>query len=287
MSSLRKRCLLFLIGFLVMGASAQAQKQDAKSESLPPVIVQGAMPIEVEVLVKRLENPTEEKVGGWTFWRGTIGGYPVIVSKTLKGMSNTAAATAIAIERFKPAAIINQGTAGGHDARLKVFDIVVGEYAVNLGAFKTPYRKPGERSDSVEWVPMDLLASEGSAGEDPNARTMRRFKADEQLLAVADKVRNLYRKGQVIRGVIGSSDIWNSELDRISRFHQQFHTSVEEMETVSAAQIAGFFNVPFLGVRVLSNNITNEGKYDGTTALACQEYVFEVVKAYISSKLKR
>ena len=287
MSSLRKRCLLFLIGFLVMGASAQAQKQDAKSESLPPVSVQGAMPIEVEVLVKRLENPTEEKVGGWTFWRGTIGGYPVIVSKTLKGMSNTAAATAIAIERFKPAAIINQGTAGGHDARLKVFDIVVGEYAVNLGAFKTPYRKPGERSDSVEWVPMDLLASEGSAGEDPNARTMRRFKADEQLLAVADKVRNLYRKGQVIRGVIGSSDIWNSELDRISRFHQQFHTSVEEMETVSAAQIAGFFNVPFLGVRVLSNNITNEGKYDGTTALACQEYVFEVVKAYISSKLKR
>ena len=27
----------------------------------------------------------------------------------------TAAATAIAIERFKPAAIINQGTSGGHD----------------------------------------------------------------------------------------------------------------------------------------------------------------------------
>ncbi len=281
--SLQKLFFVLLLGLLLASRGAHAQKQVA---SLPPVIVQGAMPIEVEILIKRLENTKEEKVGGWTFWRGTVDGYPVIVSKTLKGMSNTAAATAIAIERFKPAAIINQGTAGGHDSQLKVFDIVVGEYAVNLGAFKTPYRKSGEGSDSVEWVPMDLLASEGSAGEDPNARTMRRFKADEHLLAAADKVRASYRKGQVVRGVIGSSDVWNSELDRINRFHKQFNTSVEEMETASAAQIAGFFNVPFLGIRVLSNNITNGGKYDGTTALACQEYVFEVVKAYISTKLK-
>ncbi len=263
----------------------QAQKA-LNAEPLRPVIVQGAMPIEVELLVKRLENASEEKVGGWMFWRGTVNGYPVVVSKTLKGMSNTAAATAIAIERFKPVAIINQGTAGGHDTKLNVFDIVIGEAAVNLGAFKTGVRQSGQGSYSVEWVPMDLLASEGSAGEDPNARTMRRFNADEQLLAVADKVKDSYRKGKVVRGVIGSSDVWNSELDRINRFHKQFGTSVEEMETASAAQIAKFFNVPFLGIRVLSNNITNNGKYNGTTALACQEYVFEVVKAYVAIRGK-
>jgi adenosylhomocysteine nucleosidase len=278
---------MLLTGLLLIGGVAQSQKKGLKVEPLRPVIVQGAMPIEVEALVKGLENPTTEKVGGWVFWRGTVNGYPVIVSKTLKGMSNTGAATAIAIERFKPVAIINQGTAGGHDSQLKVFDIVVGEYSVNLGAFKTSHRQSGQGSDSVEWVPMDLMASEGSAGEDPNARTMRRFKADEQLLAAADKVRSSYSKGQVVRGIIGSSDVWNSEIDRIARFHKQFNTSAEEMETASAAQIAGLFNVPFLGIRVLSNNITNGGKYDGTTALACQEYVFEVVKAYVATKLKR
>lgn len=278
--------MALLIGMLLIGG-VRAQKKDSQAEPLRPVIVQGAMPVEVELLVKRLENASEEKVGGWTFWRGMVNGYPVVVSKTLKGMSNTAAATAIAIERFKPVAIINQGTAGGHDAKLNVFDIVIGEAAVNLGAFKTGVRQAGQGSDSVEWVPMDLLASEGSAGEDPNARTMRRFNADEQLLAAADKVIDSYRKGKVVRGVIGSSDVWNSELDRINRFHKQFGTSVEEMETASAAQIAKFFNVPFLGIRVLSNNITNGGKYNGTTALACQEYVFEVVKAYVATRLKR
>ena len=50
-------------------------------------------------------------------------------------------------------------------------------------------------------------------------------------------------------------------------------------------QIAGLFEIPFLGIRVVSNNITNGGGYDGRTGEACQEYVVEVVKRYISEKL--
>ena len=59
------------------------------------------------------------------------------------------------------------------------------------------------------------------------------------------------------------------------------------LETASAAQIAGFFQIPFLVIRVLSNNITNDGKYDARTGDACQEYVYDVVKAYIATSLKR
>ena len=62
--------------------------------------------------------------------------------------------------------------------------------------------------------------------------------------------------------MIGSSEVWNSEIDRIQRFHDRFGTTAEEMETASAAQIAGLFEIPFLGIRVLSNNITNGGAYD-------------------------
>jgi adenosylhomocysteine nucleosidase len=277
------------MGLALINCSALEQKTfsvESKTPELRPVVVQGAMPVEAEKLASRLDKVGMEKVGGWTFWRGTLDGYPVIVSKTLKGVSNSAAATAIAAERYHPAAIINQGTAGGHDPQLQVYDIVLGTYSVNLGAFKTAYRKRGQGSDSLEWKPMDLMASEGSAGEDPKAQTMRRFKGDERLLAAAESVKHLYRKGRVVQGVIGSADVWNSELDRIRRFRTQFETTVEEMETASAAQVAGFFQIPFLGIRVLSNNITNGGKYDAQTGLACQEYVYEVVKAYIATTLK-
>ena len=241
------------------------------------------MPIEVEKLAGRLDNVGVEQVGGWTFWRGTLDGYPVIVSETLKGMSNAAAATVIAVEHYHPVAIVNQGTAGGHDPALHLFDIVLGTSSVNIGAFRSRVRLAGEGSSPLDWVPLDLTASEGSAGNDPNARRPARFQADGPLLAAARYARKDYTRGRIVEGVIGSADMWNDEIDRIAWLHTRFGTTVEEMETASAAQIASVFNVPFLGIRVVSDNVTNGGAYDPRTGEACEDYVFQVVKAYIAT----
>ena len=259
----------------------------AARDAVRPILIQGAMDVEIRKLAAALEHPTEENVGGWIFWRGTLDGHPVVISKTLKGMSNAAAATALAAERYHPIAIINQGTAGGHVPELHVYDIVLGAQSVNLGSFKTGYRARGGGSNHEEWNPLDLMRSEGSAGMDPNARTIRRFDADEALLAAARNVRDHYRKGQVVDGVIGSSEVWNSEVDRIQRFHDRYGTTVEEMETASAAQIAGLFQIPFLGIRVVSNNIMNGETYDTRVGEACQDYVQDVVKAYVAGRFKR
>jgi len=277
------------MGLLISGSTVLGQQTQTVTNTvkLRPVIVQGAMDLEVKRFASRLDNVRIERVGDWIFWSGTLDGYPVIISKTLKGISNTAAATVIAAERYHPVAIINQGTSGGHVPELHVYDIVLGKYSVNLGAFKTAYRKIGQGSDLRDWKPLDLMFSEGSAGEDPNEHRMRRFAGNEQLLTAAESVKHLYRKGSVVQGVIGSGEVWNSEIDRIQWFHSQYGTTVEEMETASAAQIAGLFRIPFLGIRVLSNNITNGGKYDAKTGEACQDYVYEVVKVYIATGLKR
>lgn len=45
------------------------------------------------------------------------------------------------------------GIAGGHTADVCVGDIVVGEYCVNLNAFKTPFRAQNEGSDALDWKP--------------------------------------------------------------------------------------------------------------------------------------
>src|SRR5262245_23550011 len=196
-----------------------------RDRTAPPIVVQGAMEIEVRTLAKILDHPVEEHIEGWTFWKGTIDGYPVIVSKTLKGMTNAAAATALAAEHYHPSAIINQGTAGGHEPDLRVADIVVGVESVNLGSFKTGYRAAGRGSDFAEWVPLDLLRTDGSAGQDPQARRMRRFAGDERLIAAAKRAGPSYAKGRVVMGTIGSADVWNSEIDRIRRFHDDFGTT--------------------------------------------------------------
>jgi adenosylhomocysteine nucleosidase len=148
------RCIAFL--FLVSLTLFVPAFPQASPTGARPVVVQGAMRSETEKFVNRLENVCSEKVGGWTFWRGSIDGYPVIVSRTLRGMSNAAAATAIAIERFNPIAIINQGTAGGYEPTLHLYDIILGTSSVSLGAFKTPYRPAGAGSNTLVWMPMNL-----------------------------------------------------------------------------------------------------------------------------------
>lgn len=252
-----------------------------------PIVVQGAMDVEIRKLARTLQNATEESVGGWTFWRGTLDGHPVVVSKTLKGMPNAAAATALAAERYHPIAIVNQGTAGGHVPDLHVGDIVLGAESINIGSFKTGVRARGEGIDHAGWTPLDLMRSEGSAGQDPSAGRMRRYPGDQGLLDAARGVRGRYRRGRVVDGVIASSEVWNSELDRIQQFHERYGTTVEEMETVAAAQVAGLFKIPFLGIRVVSNNITNGEPYDTKVGDACQDFVTEVLKAYVAGRPKR
>jgi adenosylhomocysteine nucleosidase len=258
--------------------TVQEQKQ-----KLQPIIIQGALPVESEKMASKLENKTIEEIGGWKFWKGTYNGYPMIISKTRMGMSNSAAATALAIERYKPIAIINQGTSGGHDPDLHVYDIVLGKYTTNIGAFRTPKQPVGGGSDSLTWVEaFDVLPTQES---NPEPIAIRKFEGDQELLMAAHKVR--YDKGDVVEGTIGSADVWNNELDRIQFFHQRYGTSVEEMEAASVAQIASQFNVPFLGIRILSNNITNNGAYDPGTGEACQEYVLNVAEEYMKSKLPK
>ncbi|SFJ54105.1 adenosylhomocysteine nucleosidase [Halobacillus dabanensis] len=261
--------------------SASAEENDQQ-----PIIIQGPMPIEAENFAAKLENVEEETSGNFLFYKGEVNDYPVIVMKTGKGMENTAAATAIAIEKFDPKAIINQGTSGGHDPDLHVFDIVLGERMVNIGSLKTGNRDEGEGIAPTEWIPMDLMASEGSAGEDPDAENIRYFEGDKDLLAAAKAVKKTHEEGKVVEGTIGSADVWNNEVDRIQWFHENYGTSVEEMETASGAQIAKAYDVPYLGVRILSNNKTNGGEYNPDTAAANQEYVYKVVKQYISTETK-
>ncbi|WP_430785681.1 5'-methylthioadenosine/S-adenosylhomocysteine nucleosidase [Virgibacillus flavescens] len=274
-----------LIVILIAGCSSEdkSKTSGAQEKSQRPILVQGPMPIEAEKFAERLENVKKKKSGTFEFYIGTVDAYPVIVSKTGKGMENTAAATAVAVEKYNPIAIINQGTSGGHDPDLHVFDIVLGTRSVNIGSLKTGDRAENEGIAPKEWKPMDLMASEGSAGEDPDAENIRYYEADKKLLAAANAVKGTYTKGKIVEGTIGSADVWNNEVDRINWFHKKYGTSVEEMETASAAQIAKAYEVPFLGIRILSNNKVNGGTYNPNTAAANQEYVYEVVKQYIST----
>lgn len=248
---------------------------------VPPILLQGALTVEIDSLLAVARPTRVDTIGRWTFAHGSIESVPVIVSRTQMGVTNAAAATTIAIERYHPRAIINTGTAGGHDSTLRVGDVVLGTAAVSIAAFRAPARAKAQGSAPLAWIPLDLVEQRGEPEGAMHEGRVARFPGDSVLLAAARRAIPTVGGVRVVEGVIGSGEVWNEERDRIAAFHSQWSTSVEEMETASVAQVAAAFGVPFLGVRVVTANAMNGGAYDAGTARIAQRVVLGILRAYV------
>ena len=248
-----------------------------------PILIEGALNTEIEILVRALKNPVVYRELNWLFVAGTYGNYPVVVARTEQGIANAAASTALAIAKFKPVAVINQGTSGGHDSALKVGDIVVGASSFESSAYKTPYVPKGA---NINLTAQELL---GTYAYDETARAFRphkEFFADPTLFNMAFAAANSHGGFNVVSGKIATSDIWLNDINQINFLHEKYGSSCEEMETNAAAQICHTANVPFLGIRVISNNITVSDEYSVESATTVQNFVLLVAEHYIRNILK-
>ena len=106
--------------------SAIPEKKHYKS-SKRPIMIQGAMNVEIDKMVRALKNPAAYKFSKYVYFAGTYKNYPVVIVRTEQGTSNAAASTVIGINEFNPVVVINQGTAGGYDSAVHQNDIVIGE----------------------------------------------------------------------------------------------------------------------------------------------------------------
>lgn len=271
-----KKKLSVLLLTIIMATSFVGCSKTSTEASQRPIVIQGAMDVETQFLIEQLKDVEEINYGGWKFFKGSIDNYPIVIAKTEIGITNAAASTLLAIEKFNPSAIINQGTAGGHDPELHRFDIVVGQKSVNFGNVRTEHGDSGQGMQPENWIPMTL-----SININGESKEFENFEGDSKLIKTAMNVTDTYKNGKVVEGVIGSADQWNRELDRIKWINETYQTSVEEMETASAAQVAEAYNIPFLGIRILSNSEIHNEEFDPAAGIYCQEYVLNVVKDLI------
>ena len=100
--------------------------------------------------------------------------------------------------------------------------------------------------------------------------------------AVADTHENF----NAVSGTIGTSDTWINWVDGVKFLHEKYGTSCEEMETVAAAQICHSTGIPFLGVRVISNNVITGENFSYDAADICQNFVLLVTEDYVNKILR-
>lgn len=237
----------------------------------PPLAIQGAVDTELGPLIEAVGSPEPRVIDGFRFWEGEIRGRPVVVSRTEVGMVNAAVATTLLIREYAPGAIINQGTAGATDASLRVGDIVLGEASAPFGSIRTKPRKRGEGIDIEQW---QILPRWLRVGQE--RVPFERFVADSALLEAA--LETPYDAGRLVRGVVGSADEWNREVDKLLWARKTFGIASEDMESASAHQVAHLYGVPFLAVRIISNSEYRDPEFRPELGATCAAYVVSLVR---------
>lgn len=280
MKKFRVVTFLAMIALLLVGCTdgkSTTEKDTNETEKKAPIAIQGAMDVEISALLDAMGEYKEEKQANYSFFVGEIDGTPVVVSRTEIGMVNAATSTTILIEKYHPKMIINQGTAGGHDPDIHVFDTVIGNEVMNIGSFRSDRLEKGEGMKPENWAYASTSIREAN-GETTSYET---FESDPELVKVALSVADEYKYGEVVEGKIGSGDWWNREIDRINWFHENFGTSGEEMEAFAVAQVAHVYEVPFLSLRTISNSeVTDDNIEDLDKAGQYgAEFSVQVVKA--------
>ena len=235
-------------------------------------------------MAKALTDTKEYIIGQWHFVSGMLEGYPVVVSRTEQGIANAGVATAFAVKYFNPIAVINQGTSGGHDPELHTSDIVLGEYTVPSSAWRTT---ASAKDAGVDYKAFEMIGVAAYDKEQKKFVKSVTYPADKTLLAAAEAVTSIYQDGKIVKGTISSSDEWNNQIDRMLYLHEVNGSSCEEMESNAVAQICKTHEIPYLGLRILSNTGIHGEDFNPATGSQCQAYALNVAKQYITTALKK
>ncbi len=243
------------------------------------ILVQGAMDSEIEQLIKMLSEYNSEYSevkqathNGYLFYETKLGDARIIISKTEMGIMNASVSTMLAAEKYHPSIIINQGTAGAHLRSLNVGDIIIGEEAVYINNMRSPAKKKGEGSNALEWLPGMSLSF--------------LIKATPFLV---EKAASIEFDGNVLCGRLGSGDVYSKEVDRIDLLHSQLGEICEDMESVAVYKCCQTLGIPFIGIRVISNNeITGNDDVEKQFEVAqtrLQSFIFKFLKQLVDTDI--
>ena len=227
------------------------------------ILIQGAMDIEIETIIKNLDEMSKINISDFEFYIGKINNYKIIVSKTLIGEINSSIATTIGIMKFTPDLVINQGIAGAHKEYIHTGDIIIGKYCQNINAYSMPEKKLNEGSNPFEW------------------KLSKHSKAIETNIELVEKFEKFFTNNCdniIYTGMLGSGDVFNREIDRINWISNTFDTLSEDMESIGTYETCRKFNIPCIGIRIISNNEILKEQLDENQAIVLQNLIVSILK---------
>jgi adenosylhomocysteine nucleosidase len=201
----------------------------------------GAMQLEVELLLEKLQNPQRKEIAGSAFYSGELEGTRVVIVQCGVGKVNAALCAQILCTAFGVTHIVNTGIAGSLRPELDIGDLVVSRDAM--------------------YHDFDCVHFGYEMGKVPGMDTVA-FPADTALIELAFDAAETVNPGHTHVGRVASGDLFVAEKsakDRIILLTQAYCT---EMEGAAIAHTAYRNGVPFVILRAISDKADDSAQMD-------------------------
>ncbi|WP_456403435.1 5'-methylthioadenosine/adenosylhomocysteine nucleosidase [Hydrogenimonas sp.] len=221
--------------------------------------IMGAMPEEIDPILKRLENVTKHEIADNIYYTALYGSLDLVIAYSKIGKVFSALTAATMIERFGVKKMLFSGVAGAINPELRIGDLIAAtklcQHDLDITAFGHPYGYVPEGSVYIE--------------------------ADPRLLEVAATAART-QGVKLRRGIVATGDQFVADEARKEWIGETFDADALEMEGASVAVVCDALKVPFFILRAISDAADMDAGFDfdaflQSSALKSADFIFTML----------
>lgn len=200
----------------------------------------GAMDVEVKLLREAMQQPKTTLISGVEFISGQLCGKDVVLARCGIGKVFAALCAQTMIVKFGVTSLINSGVAGTLTNDLHILDVAVSTACVQHDMDTSPIGDPYGLLSGINVIEL------------PSNEKMAKALVD---VCQASGV-------NCRAGIIASGDQFVHTKERRQWITEQFRAIAVEMEAGAIAQVCYVNRIPFVSLRVISDEASGEAKID-------------------------
>ncbi len=203
------------------------------------IAIMGAMPEEIEPLLKSIENINRVEYANNSYYEGIYKGKEVVIAYSKIGKVFSALTASTLLEKFGCSTLLFSGVAGAINPELHIGDLIIAnrlcQHDLDISIFGHPYG----------YVPEGAVFIESDKG----LREIAKSVAQKSSL-------------KVIEGTIATGDQFVASNERKDFISTNFEADALEMEGASVAVVCDALNVPFFILRAISDTANDDAGVD-------------------------